>query len=46
MKKLVIRFAPMLAAIAFFIGINSVNSPSFVILHQPQVPNGLEKFRK
>lgn len=46
MKKLVMRFAPMLASLALFVGISSVNSPSYVIFHQPKVPVGLEKYRK
>ncbi len=46
MKKILKRFAPLLASLALFAGINSVNSPSFVVLHQPKVPTGLEKYRK
>ena len=46
MKKFFVRFAPMLASLALFVGISSVNSPSFVIFHQPKVPTGLEKYRK
>jgi cyclic lactone autoinducer peptide len=45
-KKIIMRFAPVLASLALFVGINSVNSPSFVILHQPKVPDGLEKYKK
>ncbi len=46
MRNFFVRFAPLLASLALFIGINSVNSPSVAVLHQPQVPNGLEKYRK
>lgn len=46
MKKLVMRFAPMLASLALFVGITSVNSPSYLIFHQPKVPSELEKYRK
>ena len=46
MKKILMRFAPVLTSLALFAGINSVNSPSFVVLHQPKVPAGLEKYRK
>ncbi len=46
MKKVVMRFAPMLASLALFVGITSVNTPSVLIFHQPKVPTGLEKYRK
>ncbi len=46
MKKFVMRVAPMLASLALFIGISSVNSPSYTIFHQPKVPAGLEKYKK
>ncbi len=46
MKKIVMRIAPLLASLALFVGISSVNSPSVLIFHQPQVPTGLEKYRK
>ncbi len=46
MKKLIMRIAPMLASLALFVGISSVNSPSYTIFHQPKVPEGLEKYRK
>lgn len=46
MKKLVMRIAPMMASLALFVGITSVNSPSYIIFHQPKVPTGLEKYRK
>lgn len=46
MKKIVMRIAPMLASLALFVGISSVNSPSMLIYHQPKVPEGLEKYRK
>lgn len=46
MKKIVMRIAPMLASLALFVGISSVNSPSVLIFHQPKVPTGLEKYRK
>lgn len=46
MKKLVMRIAPTLASLALFVGITSVNSPSYIIFHQPKVPTGLEKYRK
>ena len=46
MKKLVMRIAPVLASIALFVGVNSVNTPSVLIFHQPKVPIGLEKYRK
>lgn len=46
MRKLIKRLAPMIASLALFVGISSVNSPSFYIFHQPKVPEGLEKYRK
>ncbi len=46
MKKFMLRIAPMLASLALFVGVSSVNSPSFLILCQPKVPEGLEKYRK
>lgn len=46
MKKVFKSLAPILASFALFVGISSVNSPSFVILNQPEVPTGMEKFRK
>lgn len=46
MKKLVMRLAPVFASIALFVGINSVNTPSVLIFHQPKVPDALEKYRK
>lgn len=46
MKKLVMRIATMLTSLALFIGIASVNSPSYYIYHQPKVPKGFEKYRK
>lgn len=46
MKKLFVKFAPVLASFALFAGMTSVNSPSYTIFHQPKVPNGLEKYRK
>lgn len=46
MKKVFMHIASMVASLAIFVGISSVNSPSFVIFHQPKVPTGLEKYRK
>lgn len=46
MKNFIMRVAPMLASLALFIGISSVNAPSYYIYHQPKVPAGLEKFKK
>ena len=46
MKKFISRFAPILASLALFIGVNSVNTPSALVFHQPEVPTGLEKYRK
>lgn len=46
MKKIVMRIAPLLASLALFVGISSVNSPSYYIYHQPKVPTSLEKYRK
>lgn len=46
MKKIIIRLATALASFALFVGVTSVNSPSFAIFHQPKVPSDLEKYRK
>lgn len=46
MKKMIVRIASLLASIALFVGISSVNCPSYTIFHQPKVPEGLEKYRK
>ena len=46
MRKLFIRLASLLASIALFVGITSVNAPSAILYHQPKVPKGLEKYRK
>lgn len=46
MKKFMMRFAPLLASLALFVGISSVNSPSYLVYNQPKVPEGLEKYRK
>lgn len=46
MKKIIKRLAPMIASLALFVGISSVNAPSFYIFHQPKVPKGLENYRK
>lgn len=46
MKKTVNVFAQLLASLALIMGIVSVNAPSMLLYYQPQVPKGLEKYRK
>lgn len=46
MKNFTKKFAQFIAAIALFIGISSVNTPSALIYFQPKVPKSLEKYRK
>lgn len=46
MKKFITVCASLLASLALFVSISSVNSPSFVTLYQPPIPKALEKHRK
>lgn len=46
MKKLIMSWGSVLASLALFIGITSVNSPSAAFYHQPKVPDGMNRFKK
>ncbi|MCL2254489.1 MAG: cyclic lactone autoinducer peptide [Lachnospiraceae bacterium] len=39
-------FGRILPALAFFLAVSSVTSTCFFMAHQPDVPNGLQKFEK
>ena len=46
MKALIAFFEKHFAAAALFMGKVSANSPSFVLYHQPRVPEKLNKFKR
>lgn len=45
-KKISIRFMNQLASLALFIGIIENTKACIWLFHQPQTPDGLEKFMK
>ncbi len=46
MKKFLMSFGSLLASLALFIGVASVNSPSVMFYHQPEVPESMKQFKK
>jgi cyclic lactone autoinducer peptide len=46
MKKIILFFANLLSSFVLLVSISSVNSPSYLVFHQPKVPEALEKYRK
>ena len=45
-NKFMIRCGSILASLALFVGISSVNSACFLYIHQPKVPESMNKFKK
>lgn len=46
MKKILTQVAALFMPIALAIGTASVNSPSYVIYHQPEIPSSMLKLKK
>ncbi len=46
MKKILLRIGVFFMPLALAIGTASVNSPSYVIYHQPEIPNSMLKLKK
>ncbi len=46
MTKIVTILGGALASLVLFVGTNSVNSPCVLFLHQPIVPEKMNKFKK
>ncbi len=46
MKKALMYLGSMVSALALFIGVASVNSPSIMFYHQPEVPEIMKKYKK
>lgn len=46
MKKALLRIGVLIMPLALAIGTASVNSPSYVIYHQPAIPSSMLKRKK
>ncbi|HCC34624.1 MAG TPA: cyclic lactone autoinducer peptide [Ruminococcaceae bacterium] len=46
MKGLLIRIGAFVSSAALLVGISSMNTACWFLLHQPKVPAGMEKFKK
>ncbi len=46
MKKILLRIGVFFMPLALAIGTASVNSPSYVIYHQPEIPSSMLKLKK
>ena len=46
MRRALENLGKILAAVALFVGISSVNSASTIIFNQPEVPESMNKYRK
>ena len=49
MKKImcfVTKHAGLLAALALFVGVSSMNSACYMMYHQPKVPKAMDAYRK
>lgn len=46
MKKFWKKWGFVLTALALTIGTTTVNSPSHYVFHQPEIPEGMKRFKK
>ncbi|MGI6772988.1 MAG: cyclic lactone autoinducer peptide [Clostridiales bacterium] len=46
MKKIAVKWGALIAAVALAVGTASVNSACVLFLHQPKVPEGMDRFKK
>jgi len=45
-KNITIKFGEMIASLALIVTVLNVNSTCCFFVHQPKLPNGIEKIRK
>ncbi len=46
MKKVLMSMGSIVASLALFIGVSSVNSPSVMFFHQPEIPEKMMNYKK
>ncbi len=46
MKKMIMKLAAVIPALAFVAGIVSLNSACILTYHQPEIPSSLDNYRK
>lgn len=46
LQRIILKFSGSVAAMALMLGVSSATSACYFWFHQPEMPKGIEKFRK